>query len=83
MIWTLKPETHSSISSQRSQVSFVTTIASVALMFPWQEESRAAWSMVWTFQSSTFRPGRSSGCCDGPRSPEGRSCREYRLRSLT
>ena len=57
MIWTLKPETHSSISSQRSQVSFSTTIASVALMLPWQEASRAAWRIVWIFQSSTFLSG--------------------------
>ncbi len=34
IIWTLKPETHSSISSQMSQDSFWTTIASVALMLP-------------------------------------------------
>ncbi len=55
MIWTLNPETHSSISSQRSHVSFLTRIASVALMFPWHDEKRAAWSIASSFQSSTTR----------------------------
>ena len=54
---TLNPETHSSISSQRSHVSFCTTIASVALMLPWQDENRAAWSIASIFQSSTLRSG--------------------------
>ncbi len=55
MIWTLKPETHSSSSSQSSQVSLRTTIASVALMLPWHDAKRAAWSMASIFQASTSR----------------------------
>lgn len=54
MIWTLNPDTHSSMSSQYSE-SFVTTMASVQLMLPWQEAKRAAWSMDSIFQSSTVR----------------------------
>ena len=57
IIWTLKPETHSSISSQMSQDSFWTTIASVALMLPWHEANRAVWRIVSIFQSSTFLSG--------------------------
>ena len=57
MIWTLNPETHSSISSQSSHVSFFTRIASVALMFPWHDEKRAAWSIASSFQSSTRAVG--------------------------
>ena len=55
MIWTLKPETHSSSSSQSSHSSLRTTIASVQLMFPWQDAKRAACSMASTFQRSTLR----------------------------
>ncbi len=57
MIWTLKPETHSSISSQRSEAPRSTTMASVALMFPWHDAKRAVWRIVWIFQSSTFLSG--------------------------
>jgi len=35
----------------------VTTIASVALMLPWQDARRPACSIVWIFQSSTVRDG--------------------------
>jgi len=55
MIWTLKPETHSSSSSQSSHSSLRTTIASVQLMFPWQDAKRAACSTASTFQRSTVR----------------------------
>ena len=56
MICTLKPETHSSISSQRSE-SLVTTTASVQLMLPWHDAKRAALSMMSIFQSSTVLVG--------------------------
>ena len=57
MIWTLKPETHSSSSSHSSQVSLRTTIASVQLMLPWHEAKRAACSIASIFQSSTVAVG--------------------------
>ena len=55
IIWTLKPETHSSSSSQSSHSPLRTTMASVALMLPWHEANRAAWSIASIFHRSTVR----------------------------
>ena len=53
MIWTLKPETHSSSSSHTSHSSRRTMIASVQLMLPWHDAKRAACNIVSIFQGST------------------------------